>query len=67
MDRWIDRWIDMEVRMDKQMNGQSKQDRIHGVISRVFLGRGSNFIDASSNKTAFCADSALFVKAGWTD
>ena len=53
MDRWIDRWIDMEVRMDKQMNGQSKQDRIHGVISRVFLGRGSNIIDAASAKTAF--------------
>ena len=42
MDRWIDGWIDMEVRMDKQMDGQSKQDRIHGVISRVLLGRGSN-------------------------
>ena len=41
----------MEVRMDKQMNGQSKQDRIHGVISRVLLD--SNIIDASSAKSAF--------------
>ena len=48
MDRWIDRWIDMEVRMDKQMNGQSKQDRIHGVISRVLSGRGSNKVAYSS-------------------
>ena len=30
-----------------------KQGRIHGVISRMLLGRGSNIIDASSAKTAF--------------
>ena len=30
-----------------------EQGRIHGSISRVLLGRGSNIIDASSAKTAF--------------
>ena len=34
-------------------NSTKKQGHIHGVISRMLLGRGSNIIDASSAKTAF--------------
>ena len=61
MDRWIDEWIDKEVRMEKQMDGQSKQDRIDGVISRVLLGGSSNIIDAFSAKIAFSYWFGLFL------
>ena len=41
-----------------------KQGRIHGVISRVLLGRGSNIIDANS---LFALIRLVFVLAGLTD
>ena len=40
-----------------------KQGRIHGVISRVLLGRGSNITDSLQS---FCADSARF-RTSWTN
>ena len=43
----------LDTKTERCRAAAKKQGCIHGIISRVLLGRGSNIIDASSAETTF--------------